>query len=134
MAYRTWIEGRDNRVNLLNRLLGGRGQSETRGPAVEEISAAELEVRLAAAERPLLVDVREGWEWDSGHIDGAVHVPLHRLPDRLGELNREAAIVVYCHLGHRSWRAAAYLLAQGFPRVASLKGGIAAWERQQRHR
>lgn len=117
-------------MDWLNRLLGGLGRSES-GTRVREIGAAELETLLAAAERPVLVDVREAWEWESGHIAGAVHLPMSSLPARCAELDREAEIVIYCHLGQRSRRAAAYLMGQGFQRVASLRGGIAAWERQR---
>ena len=102
---------------------------------VWEIEAAELQAGLIAGEPLVLLDVRELWEWDSGHLEGARHIPLNSLPVRLGEIDREAQIVIYCHLGQRSWYATAFLRQQGFAQVASLAGGIDAWDhllRQQR--
>ena len=52
-----------------------------------------------------VVDVREPYEWDAGHIDGARHIPLGELPNRLDEVPRDADIVVYCRSGGRSARA-----------------------------
>lgn len=95
---------------------------------VWEISAADLKAGLDAGESIVLVDVRELWEWDSGHLEGALHVPLNSLPQHLQALDRKADLVVYCHLGHRSWYATAFLRQQGFAHVASLAGGIDAWD------
>lgn len=95
---------------------------------VWEISAADLKSGLDAGESIVLVDVRELWEWHSGHLDGALHIPLNSLPQHLQKLDREAQIVVYCHLGERSWYAAAFLHQQGYAHVASLAGGIDAWD------
>lgn len=95
---------------------------------VWEISAIDLKAGLDAGEQIVLVDVREPWEWHSGHLNGAVHIPLNSLPQHLSGLDREGQIVVYCHLGHRSWYATAFLRQQGYAHVASLAGGIDAWD------
>ena len=94
-----------------------------------EVGPRELEERLAAAEPPLLLDVREPYEWDivSLQADGEVRVPLGELPDRMDELPRDREIVVYCRSGARSRTAAGALVDAGFRRVDNLTGGILAW-------
>lgn len=99
--------------------------------AVPEITAQELQQWLErsvyAGGTPLLLDVREQAEWDSCRIDGARHIPLAQLPERLGELDPASDIVVYCLMGARSRRAVAQLRDAGFKTVRSLNGGIRAW-------
>ena len=118
-------------MSLLRRLLNGSPR-QAGGAGVTEINAAQLRDALAAEDAPVLVDVREPWEWSTGHIEGAIHIPMGALPSRLDELSRETELVIYCHSGQRSWQVASFLAGQGYPHVASLAGGIAAWERQRR--
>jgi adenylyltransferase/sulfurtransferase len=78
----------------------------------------------------VLLDVREEWEYQTVHLDGARWIPLGELPHRASELDPYAEIVVYCHRGMRSLDAA-YLLQQlGFKRVKSLVGGIDRWSHE----
>jgi len=79
----------------------------------------------------VVLDVREPHEWDAGHIDGALHIPLGDLPTRVGELDPSAQTLVVCHVGGRSARATAWLHAQGHD-VVNLAGGMDAWEAAQR--
>ena len=99
--------------------------------AVPEITAQDLQQWLERSDyaggTPLLLDVREQAEWDSCRIDGARHIPLAQLPERLGELDPASDIVVYCLMGARSRRAVAQLRDAGFKTVRSLNGGIRAW-------
>jgi adenylyltransferase/sulfurtransferase len=74
-----------------------------------------------------LVDVRTRQEWSLGRIEGAVLIPLGELEQRMGELDRTRAVVVYCASGSRSARAADVLMKAGFQAVVNLSGGIAAW-------
>ena len=94
-----------------------------------EVTVSDLRQRLAD-DPPVLLDVREPAEREAGHIGGR-HIPLGELDDRLAELTdvdgRE--IVAYCKSGARSARAASLLRDKGF-RVASLRGGIEAWNAQ----
>jgi adenylyltransferase/sulfurtransferase len=95
-----------------------------------EIQAADLAARLRSGARVLLIDVREPWEREVASLPGDIHVPLGDLPRRTAELSipEGGDIVVYCHLGVRSWMAAEYLeQARGWKDVASLVGGIDAW-------
>jgi adenylyltransferase/sulfurtransferase len=92
-----------------------------------EITVEQLSARLDSGDRPLLVDVRTPGEWEVCRIGGALLLPLHLLPARLQELDREAEIVLYCHVGVRSALATQFLLKEGFRRVRNLIGGIDAW-------
>lgn len=120
-------------MSLAQRWFGGTSRRAAALPALQpipeviEVDVVALKARLDAGEDMLLLDVRERGEWEQGHLQGAVHIPLTSLPLRLDELNREAHIVVYCHHGNRSWYAAEYLLRQGFCHVESLAGGTDAW-------
>ncbi|MFY0408128.1 rhodanese-like domain-containing protein [Solicola sp. PLA-1-18] len=79
----------------------------------------------------VVLDVREDDEWASGHLDGAVHVPLGQLPGRLDEVPRDGQVLVYCKVGGRSAQATAYLQQAGVDAV-NLDGGILAWQRAGR--
>ncbi len=92
-----------------------------------EIDPAEVAGRLAASPPPLLLDVREQWEWDVAHLEGSLHIPLGQLPGRLQEVDTRREIVTLCHHGMRSLHARDLLLGAGFSRVRSLAGGIDAW-------
>jgi len=82
-----------------------------------------------AADGYRVLDVREPDEWASGHIAGALHIPLAQLPGRAAtELpDRDAPVLVQCHSGQRSERAATWLVGQGYTNVANLAGLIDRW-------
>lgn len=75
----------------------------------------------------ILLDVRQPEEYRSGHLPGAVFMPLPELIDKVGELDPAKSVVAYCRSGNRSRAAAAFLLSEGFSTVYSLDGGITAW-------
>ena len=77
------------------------------------------------------VDVREGDEWQEGHIPGAVHVPRGHLESRIEGVapDRSAEVVLYCASGNRSVFAAKTLEGLGYEHVHSLVGGITDWKR-----
>ena len=97
--------------------------------AVPTITAAELMRRLALAEPPLLVDVREPHEVAKGMLPNALALPLGSLERRLEVLPRSGEIVFYCKSGMRSARATERLLTEGFPNVRNLTGGMDHWIR-----
>ena len=102
-------------------------RSASVGGEVLQITARELD-RWREERRPLsLLDVRERWEWDVGHIAGATLIPLSQLPRSTAKLDRSTATVVYCHHGTRSHAAAEHLISLGFHRVYNLVGGIERW-------
>lgn len=99
---------------------------------IAELAPAELASWRADAARdsPVVLDVREPWEFDYCRIDDSVSVPLATLPHALDALPRDREIVVVCHHGVRSLHAAAWLRHAGFERVHNLRGGVAAWADQ----
>jgi rhodanese-related sulfurtransferase len=74
----------------------------------------------------VLVDVREPDEWQSGHVRGAIHIPLAELPARTAEIPGEGDLVVICRSGVRSARAVAWLNQNGHDAV-NCDGGMVAW-------
>ena len=72
-----------------------------------------------------VLDVREQVEFDHGHIDGAVHVPLGELADRVGDVP-DGQVLVVCKVGGRSARAVGWLVQQGRDAV-NLDGGMIDW-------
>ena len=94
---------------------------------IGEVTVDELERALAGGAR--LVDVREPLEYTSGHVAGAVLVPLSGLPDRVAEVQAVAAggdLYVICKVGGRSLRAAEILAAHGVV-ATNVAGGTMAW-------
>jgi adenylyltransferase/sulfurtransferase len=87
----------------------------------------EVKARLDRGEDLVLLDVREPWEVAVAKLEGAVQIPLGELGRRFHELDPEAEVVVYCHMGVRSMKAALFLRQQGFENVFNLAGGIDAW-------
>jgi rhodanese-related sulfurtransferase len=94
-----------------------------------EIDCRAVRAAQVDGEDFLLVDCREPDEYALVRIDGAVLIPLGELSARCGELatHRERRIVVHCHHGGRSLKAANWLRQNGFVQAQSLAGGIDAW-------
>lgn len=91
--------------------------------------ARSLADHLAGGARPVLLDVREPWEFGVCRIADSQLIPLGQLPRRAGELDPERETVVICHHGIRSRHAAMYLEHLGFGQVINLEGGVEAWAR-----
>ena len=96
-----------------------------------EVDLAELDALIKDGSIRIL-DVREDSEFRSGHVPGAVSIPVKRLPDRLGKLKRDKRYAVICESGSRSRGAANFLLDQGFEGTVSVRGGTGAWARSGR--
>ena len=96
---------------------------------MQQLRARQLADWLADSQRtaPLLLDVREEWEFELCHIAGAQLMPMQTIPGRLGELDPDGEIVVICHHGMRSMNVARFLEGQGFTAIHNLVGGVAAW-------
>jgi hydroxyacylglutathione hydrolase len=93
---------------------------------VRQLDAARL--RNAAIDNNVqIVDVRGPDEWRRGHLPGAMHIPLAALPERIGELNTAAPIVLHCKGGGRAAIAASFLQARGITNVSSLVEGYDGW-------
>lgn len=96
---------------------------------MKQITPAELAAWLGDTGRakPLLLDVREPWEFQTCAIAGSRPLPMSEVPARKDELDPQAEVVVICHHGGRSLQVAAFLERSGFARVHNLAGGVDAW-------
>ena len=104
------------------------GMSPVDTPDTEvTVSPQQLRNALATATPPVVLDVREDWEFAVAHLSGSILVPLGELPGRLREIPTDREVITVCHKGMRSMTARALLRRAGFPRVRSLDGGIDAW-------
>ena len=74
-----------------------------------------------------VVDVREGWEYQSGHIPGADHIPVNTVFARRNELSPEKDIIFVCSVGQRSALACEMAAAAGLSRLYNVEGGTEAW-------
>lgn len=99
---------------------------------MQHVTAPELASWLqeASRENPVLLDVRENWEFETCHIEGARLMPMNTVPVTVADLEAEQPIVCICHHGVRSMHVATYLEQQGYSQVINLSGGIHAWAQQ----
>jgi len=94
----------------------------------ERVSAPFAAELLSSGEPPLAIDVRTPREREQKTIAGSMSVPLNHLAEKLGEIPRDRALLVYCAGGYRSSIAASVLQRGGFERVSEIAGGIVGWE------
>ena len=99
---------------------------------MQQLTAIQLKEWLddPARAKPVLVDVREPWEFDVCRIAGSKPLPMRAIPARFAELQRDAETVIVCHHGARSFQVAMFLEQQGFTNLYNLYGGLAAWAQQ----
>ncbi|MDA8065959.1 MAG: rhodanese-like domain-containing protein [Thermaerobacter sp.] len=97
------------------------------GSAFENVTADHVFERLRAGHQIRLIDVRQPHEYHRFRVPQAELLPLHELPHRAHELDREEELYLICHSGNRSAQAAEFLHRQGFPRVKNVLGGMLAW-------
>ena len=111
---------------------GDEGAPTPPGPDRPEIGARDLERWLEEGRDPLILDVRQPWEWRVGNLEelGARLIPLMELEERRGELPRDREIVVCCRTGARSADATRFLRAAGYDGTYNLRGGLTAWKAQ----
>ena len=96
----------------------------TRVPAID---VNQLRQALSTKPAPFLLDVREPWEYQAGHVPGAQLIPLSELEQRVNEVPRDRPVLAICHSGQRSLAAAGYLIQLGYAEVSNVDGGTAAW-------
>jgi rhodanese-related sulfurtransferase len=98
---------------------------------MKQISAPDLAAWLsdAAREKPVLLDVREPWEFERARIEGAQLVPMREVSARLEEIDQQKPVVAVCHHGGRSMQVALFLEKAGYDNVYNLVGGVDAWSR-----
>jgi rhodanese-related sulfurtransferase len=120
-------------------LLAACGASESVAP-VAEVPADTAPIQLADSvdvhtvanvkdrDDVFLLDVREQWEYDEGHIPGVTLLPMGEVPARLSEIPTDKEVIVTCRSGNRSGQITDYLRQNGFDNVHNMSGGIVAWE------
>ncbi len=91
-----------------------------------ELTVHDLKQKMERGDPLFLLDVREPEEWDINHFEGATLIPIGELMERRDELPRDQEIIVYCHVGSRSFQVARYLQAIGY-HAKSLNGGVDDW-------
>lgn len=104
----------------------GSGGASVSEPGTD-LTPVELKAKLDRGERIELVDVREDFELDIAALPYTKWIPLGEFTDRIGELDKDAETIVYCHTGGRSGRAVEFLRRSGFSNARNLKGGITRW-------
>lgn len=76
----------------------------------------------------VVLDVREQWEYDEGHIPGVTLIPMGEISNRLSEIPTDKEVIVTCRSGNRSGQVTDFLRQQGFDNVHNMDGGIVAWQ------
>src|SRR5690606_12585877 len=99
-------------------------------PSPGEQTPRQIRARLDAGEPLLLLDVREPFELDICHLDGAQNIPMSEIGYRWQEIPRDRPVVVFCHTGIRSANLIAALREAGYTSLINLAGGIDAWSRE----
>ena len=99
--------------------------------SVHHVNAVELRDYLNRCDKPpVLLDVRENWEFEICRIEGSTHMPMSGIAENYPSLDPEQETVVICHHGMRSLQVAEFLADAGFKRILNLSGGIDAWSRE----
>lgn len=91
---------------------------------------SEVVQALYTDDEMVVIDVREQWEYDQGHIPGAQLIPIDELPNRLNEVPRGERIVVVCERGIRSDHGKHLLIEEGFENVHNMVDGMEAWRQR----
>lgn len=99
---------------------------------MEDITVKELNERRSGGTAPVMVDVREPFEWNMQHLPGVHKISMGDIPAKLGEMEawRDQELVIICRSGGRSGRITEYLRQQGFSNVRNLMGGMLAWKKE----
>jgi phage shock protein E len=110
-------------------------------PAASDAAVAEGALNLPASvdvqtvaqiqgrDDVLLLDVREPWEYEEGHIPNVTLIPMNDIPARLQEIPTDKTVIITCRSGNRSGQVAAFLRQNGFTNVHNMEGGILDWEK-----
>jgi rhodanese-related sulfurtransferase len=109
----------------------GDGTTASTGATAIEVEPDRVAGWLQEDPGPQLIDVREDYEREAGHIAGSRHIALGALPSEAVSLERERPVVLYCRVGARSDMAAQALRSAGFD-AYSMSGGLMRWAREGR--
>ena len=117
--------------NIVGFLKGGMASWISAGLAFERTIQVSVEDVRDRSKDKLVLDVRSEAEWKSGHIEGAMHIMLGDMPQKVQSLPKDRPIVTVCGSGYRSSIAASGLAKNGFSNVESMHGGMAAWNKRK---
>jgi rhodanese-related sulfurtransferase len=109
----------------------GEGTTAGNGAAAIEVEPDRVAGWLQEDPGPQLIDVREDYEREAGHIAGSRHIALNTLSSEAASLEHERPVVLYCRVGARSDMAAQALRTAGFD-AYSMNGGLMRWAREGR--
>ena len=98
---------------------------------MQYLTPAQLSEWIAddSRSKPVLLDVREPWEFELCRLEDSIHIPMASVPVRMEELDSERDLVMICHHGARSYQVASFLEQRGFTRLYNLESGIDGWAR-----
>ncbi|MCB9430635.1 MAG: rhodanese-like domain-containing protein [Ardenticatenaceae bacterium] len=119
---------------LLLLLAACSSNTATVDPATVDVASlpADIDVQTVNAIKDrddvFVIDVREQWEYDEGHIPNITLMPMGEIASRLSEIPTDKEVVVTCRSGNRSSQVATFLRDQGFTNVHNMEGGILAWQ------
>ncbi|OKL37795.1 sulfurtransferase TusA family protein [Domibacillus mangrovi] len=119
--------GTETEGDTLRHFLRKAGAIEAEGVVIPEISLDEFKEKVDKNENLTVLDVREIEEYEEGHIEGAIHIPLGEVEQRAGELDKEDVIYVICHSGRRSELAAQTIAKKGFKQLFNVVPGMRDW-------
>jgi hydroxyacylglutathione hydrolase len=120
--------------SIIGSLRGGIGawlESGSKQAHIPQISVQELREVLNSPQSAVVLDVRSPGEWNSGHVEGAMHIPGGELPKRLNDLPAEKPVYIICGSGYRSSIASSILERAGRRHVTNVNGGMTAWNNQK---
>ncbi|KAF0977831.1 hypothetical protein FDP41_003153 [Naegleria fowleri] len=121
LAYSPQYGSAKDPVNMIGFIAAGVLRGEQRMVQIPQV--------LANRSNYYLVDVRTPREWQSGHFEDAVHIPIDELRNRLSELPKDKTIVTYCRIGMRGYMAQRILNEHGFDNALNLAGGFETYEK-----
>jgi len=93
---------------------------------MQRMKAAELAHYLTTS-NPLLVDVREPWEFEICQLANSINIPMGSIPNHLQQIQEADECVIICHHGVRSLNVIQYLMTQDTDHLINLDGGVDAW-------
>jgi len=93
----------------------------------KSISAKDFAEMINSGQEIQIVDVREYFEWDICHIEGALNIPMNLIDECMDEISKDVNTIVMCHHGVRSMNVIHYLEVKGYNKLINLEGGIHAW-------
>ncbi len=94
-------------------------------PTVDVKTTSEMQERADVC----VLDVREQWEYEVGHIPNVLHLPMSQIANRINDIPTDKTLIISCKSGQRSGRVTNWLKHNGYEEVYNMQGGILAWDR-----